>query len=73
MLRIPTLFRYDGFENGNSIQTTVNGNWIPPEYESEPREIVLDGRRLKKDDKLHIQLEDEAHNKAEFDVVVPKF
>ena len=72
VLRIPTLFRYDGFENGNSIQTTVNSNWIPTEYDSEPREIVLDGRRLKKGDKLHIQLEDEAHNKAEFDVVVPK-
>jgi len=73
VLRIPTLFRYDGFENGNSIQTTVNGNWIPTEYDSEPREIVLDERRLKKGDKLHIQLEDEAHNKAEYDVVVPKF
>ena len=72
VLRIPTLFRYDGFENGNSIQTTVNGNWIATEYDSEPREIVLEGNRLKKGDKLHIQLEDEAHNKAEYDVVVPK-
>ena len=72
VLRIPTLFRYDGFENGNSIQTTVNGNWIATEYDSEPREIVLEGSRLKKGDKLHIQLEDEAHNKAEYDVVVPK-
>ncbi|MBR2210868.1 MAG: M23 family metallopeptidase [Fibrobacter sp.] len=72
VLRIPTLFRYDGFENGNSIVTTVNGNWIATEYDSEPREIVLEGSRLKKGDKLHIQLEDEAHNKAEYDVVVPK-
>ena len=73
VLRIPTLFRYDGFENGNSIVTTVNGNWMAAEYDSEPREIVLEGSRLKKGDKLHIQLEDEAHNKAEYDVVVPKF
>ena len=69
VLRIPTLFRYDGFENGNS---TVNDNWIATEYDSEPREIVLEGSRLKKGDKLHIQLEDEAHNKAEYDMVVPK-
>ncbi len=72
VLRIPTLFRYDGFENGNSIVTSVNGNWMATEYDSEPREIVLEGARLKKGDKLHIQLEDEAHNKAEYDVVVPK-
>ena len=72
VLRIPTLFRYDGFENGNSIVTTVNGNWIATEYDSEPREIVLEGSRLKKGDKLHIQLEDEAHNKAEYDIIVPK-
>ena len=72
VLRIPTLFRYDGFENGNSIVTTVNGNWIATEYDSEPREIVLEGSRLKKGDKLHIQLEDEAHNKAEYDLMVPK-
>ena len=72
VLRIPTLFRYDGFENGNSIVTTVNDNWIATEYDSEPREIVLEGSRLKKGDKLHIQLEDEAHNKAEYDMVVPK-
>ena len=72
VLRIPTLFRYDGFENGNSIVTTVNGDWIATEYDSEPREIVLEGSRLKKGDKLHIQLEDEAHNKAEYDMVVPK-
>lgn len=72
VLRIPTLFRYDGFENGNSIVTTVNGNWMATEYDSEPREIELEGSRLKKGDKLHIQLEDEAHNKAEYDLVVPK-
>ena len=72
VLRIPTLFRYDGFENGNSIVTSVNGNWMATEYDSEPREIVLEGARLKKGDKLHIQLEDEAHNKAEYDVVVSK-
>ena len=50
----------------------MNGNWIATEYDAEPRESVLEGSRLKKGDKLHIQLEDEALNKAEYDVIVPK-
>jgi len=71
ILRIPVLFRYDGFENGNSIEVTAKDNWIAAEYDSEPREIVLEGARIQTGDKLHVKFEDEAHNQAEYDIAVP--
>lgn len=72
-LKIPVLYAYDGIANGNSINVSSNGKWIPAEFDSEPREIVLEGAKLPEaGETLTIQIEDEAKNKANYEIVIPE-
>ena len=46
--------------------------WIAAEYDSEPREIILEGERLPDEgENITIQIEDEAKHKASYTIPVP--
>lgn len=71
-LKIPLQFKYNGIENGNSITVKAKGKWIAAEYDSEPREIIIEGEKLPEtDEKINIQIIDEAKHKASYDIVIP--
>lgn len=73
VLRIPVLFNYASIGDGNAITVKSGENWIPAEFDSEPNEIVLDGQRLPASgEKINIELEDEAKNKASYEIIVPE-
>lgn len=71
-LKIPLLFKYNGVENGNAITVKAGKKWIAAEYDSEPREIILEGERLPDEgENITIQIEDEAKHKASYTIPVP--
>ena len=73
VLRIPVLYKYAGILNGNAINVTNGSQWIAAEFDSEPKEIVLDKKKLPPEGgKITIELEDEAGNKAKYEISVPK-
>lgn len=72
-LKIPLLYKYAGIENGNAITVKYKGKWIPVEYDSEPRELVILGEQLPEDNEtITIQIVDEAGHKASYDVTIPE-
>ena len=72
-LRIPVMFKYDGIPDGNAITVKSGKNWIAAEYDSEPREIVVEGVRVPDaGESLNIQIIDEAGHKASYDIDVPE-
>ena len=72
-LRIPLMFKYDGIPDGNAITVTVGKKWVAAEYDSEPREIVIEGEKLPEaGGHFNIKLVDEAGHKASYDVDVPE-
>ena len=72
-LRIPLIFKYDGIPDGNAITVTVGKKWVAAEYDSDPREIVIEGEKLPEaGGHFNIKLVDEAGHKASYDVDVPE-
>lgn len=73
VLKIPLLFKYDGIESGNSITVKANNKWIAAEYDSEPREIILEGEKIPEaGETISIQITDEAKHKISYEIVVPE-
>lgn len=71
-LRIPVMFKYDGIPDGNSITVKAGKKWIAAEYDSEPREIVLEGLKVPEEgENLSIRIVDEGGHKVTYDVTVP--
>ncbi|PWJ68252.1 MULTISPECIES: M23 family metallopeptidase [unclassified Fibrobacter] len=72
-LKIPLIYKYAGIENGNAITAKYKNRWIPVEYDSEPRELIILGEQLPEDNEtITIQIVDEAGHKATYDVTIPE-
>lgn len=72
VLKIPLVYKYDGVPNGNAITAKAKGKWIAVEYDSEPRELVLEGSKVPDaGEVINIIVIDEAKRKNKFDVTVP--
>lgn len=72
-LKIPLMFKYDGIADGNAITVKAGKNWIAAEYDSEPREIVLEGEKLPDSgEDISIQIVDEAGHKISYDITIPE-
>jgi hypothetical protein len=72
-LKVPLIFKYDGIPDGNAISVKVNNKWVAAEYDSEPREIVIEGARLPEaGGSINIRIEDEAGHKASYDIDIPE-
>ena len=72
-LKIPVMFKYDGIPDGNAITAKIGGKWVAVEYDSEPREIVLEGAKIPETGgTVNIQIVDEAGHKVSYDVDVPE-
>ena len=66
------VYKYDGIADGNALKVSAGKNWIAAEYDSEPREIVLDGSRLPEEgESITIEITDEAKNKVKYDITLP--
>lgn len=71
-LRIPLMYKYDGIESGNDITVKAGNKWIAVEYDSEPREIVLESEKLPDaGEDITIQIKDEAGHKASYTITIP--
>lgn len=72
VLRIPLLYKYDGIADGNAITVKAGNKWIAAEYDSEPREIVIEGLKLPEEGEIiNIQIIDEAKHKTGYEVPIP--
>lgn len=72
-LKIPLMFKYDGVEDGNAITVLAGKKWIAAEYDSEPREIIIEGDKLPETgETITIQIKDEAGHKVSYDVTIPE-
>ena len=75
VLRVPVIEKFAGIKNGNAIKVLLKDSthWIPVEYDSEPKEIVLEKRFLQDSLKtVEIEIEDELQNKAKYEIQIPK-
>lgn len=73
-LKIPVIFKYVSIANGNDITIKSNNKWIAAEYDSEPREIIIDGEKLPEaGHSINVQIVDEAKNKVNYEVDIPEF
>ena len=71
-LKIPLQFKYNGIEDGNAITIKDGNKWIAAEYDSEPREIVIEGEKLPEEGgKITIQIVDDAKHKASYTIPIP--
>lgn len=71
-LKIPLQFKYNGVEDGNAITVKAGKQWIAAEYDSEPREIIIEGEKLPEEGgTITIQIQDEAKHKASYTITVP--
>ena len=71
-LKIPLQFKYNGIEDGNAITIKDGNKWIAAEYDSEPREIVIEGEKLPEEGgKITIQIVDDAKHKASYTITIP--
>ena len=71
-LKIPLMFKYDGVADGNAITVNVGKKWVAAEYDSEPREIVIEGEKIPEDGSINIKIVDEAGHKASYDIDIPE-
>lgn len=72
-LRIPVMFKYAGIPDGNAITIKASKNWMPAEYDSEPREIVLTGEKIPEaGESISVGIVDEAKHKVTYDITVPE-
>lgn len=72
-LKIPLMFKYDGVADGNAITVKVGNKWIAAEYDSEPREIIIEGEKLPDaGEQFVLQITDEAGHKVSYNVVIPE-
>lgn len=72
-LKIPLMFKYDGIEDGNAITVLAGKKWIAAEYDSEPREIIIEGEKLPDaGETITLQIKDEAGHKVSYDIVIPE-
>lgn len=65
-LRIPVLELGSGIPHGNAVQAFQDTRWIPAEYDSDPREIILEVRHLTTGIPILLHLEDEMGNRATY-------
>ena len=71
-LKIPIYSRYAGIPDGNAITVKNGDKWIPVEYDSEPRTLVISSEDLPEaGETLTIQIIDDAKHKAVKEIVVP--
>lgn len=72
-LKVPLMFKYDGVADGNAITVKYKNKWIAAEYDSEPREIAIEGERLPDaGEEITVQIVDEAGHKVSYDIAVPE-
>ena len=71
-LKVPVQFKYAGIPDGNAITVQVGKKWVAAEYDSEPREIVIEGAQLPEEGSFTIKLVDEAGHKASYNVDIPE-
>lgn len=72
VLKIPVQYKYGGIPDGNAITVKAGYKWIAADYDSEPREIVLEGTKIPEEgETLTIEIVDEAKNKMKFNVNIP--
>lgn len=72
-LKVPLMFKYDGVADGNAITVKYKNKWIAAEYDSEPREIVIEGEKLPEaGENVTIQIKDEAGHKASYEISIPE-
>lgn len=72
-LKIPLMFKYDGVEDGNAITVLAGKKWIAAEYDSEPREIIIEGEKLPDaGETITLQIKDEAGRKLSYNIVIPE-
>lgn len=72
VLKIPVLYKYGGIADGNAITVKAGKSWIAAEFDSEPREIIIDASKVPEEgESINIQIVDEAKNKAGYDVPIP--
>lgn len=72
-LKIPLMFKYDGVADGNAITVKYKNKWIAAEYDSEPREIIIEGEKLPDaGEEIILQIVDEAGHKVSYDVAIPE-
>jgi hypothetical protein len=64
VVRIAVKEMWSGIPDGNAIRATVDGKWIPVEFDSEPSEIVLDKKFWIPGKPLTVEIHDEAGNKT---------
>ena len=73
VLKIPVVYKYDGIANGNAITAKAKNKWIAVEYDSEPRELVLEGTKVPDaGEEITIIIMDEAKHKNKFVITVPE-
>lgn len=71
-LKIPIYARYAGVPDGNAITVKAGDKWIPVEYDSEPRTLVISSEDLPEaGETLTIQIIDDAKRKTVNEIVVP--
>lgn len=72
-LKIPLMFKYDGVADGNAITVKAGKKWIAAEYDSEPREIAIEGAMLPDaGETITLQIVDEAGHKVSYDITIPE-
>lgn len=72
VLKIPVQFKYAGIPNGNAISVKAKNKWVAAEYDSEPREIIIEGDKLPEaGETITIQITDEAKNKIKEEITIP--
>lgn len=72
-LKVPLMFKYDGVADGNAITVKYKNQWIAAEYDSEPREIIIEGEKVPDaGEEMTIQIVDEAGHKVTHTITVPE-
>lgn len=72
-LKIPLMFKYDGVADGNAITVKYKNKWLAAEYDSEPREIAIEGEKLPDaGEDITVQIIDEAGHKVSYAVTIPE-
>ncbi len=72
VLRIPVIEKGSGIQNGNAVQVFVKDSWLPVEFDSEPKELVLEKTLLPPvGEKIRIQIRDEIGNQANYFIAIP--
>ncbi len=73
-LKIPVYSKYAGIPDGNAIVVKAGSKWTATEYDSEPREIILNSEDIPDSgETLTIQITDDSKRKTTNRIVIPAF